>query len=290
MRIFRTFARSWEFTKLSYSIVWNHKNLLIFPILTTIAAALVVASFVLPLWGTGTLEQWEKVIEQSGVVGPNNIIMWITLFLFYFCNYFVIVFFNSALMACGMQVISGEPPKIGYGLSMASKRLPQIVGWALLSALIGILLRALESHDRVGGIVAAIFGTAWSALTFFVVPVIVMEGEGPFTAIKRSFSTLKETWGTAVVCNFSLGIINLLITLPAILIGVVIMHYGVYSRSLLVLSICIGITGFLIVMSVAFTSTADAMFKAILYHYATGKMIPEGIDTNSLDEAFLSKK
>lgn len=287
-------GRSWEFAKISYRMVWDHKNLMIFPVLSTVAAALVVASFLLPLWSTGTLEQWAQVAEQDaksgGDQGYGSPVMWAVLFAFYFCNYFVIVFFNSALVACTMQVLSGEPPRVSYGLSMASKRLPQIIGWALVSAVIGVLLRVVENaNKKVGAIIAAVLGTAWTAMTYFVVPVIVMEGTGPFKAFTRSLGTLKETWGTALVGNFSLGFINFLIMLPVLLVagGLIFLAFTAGSVALIVAGIALGVI--LFVIAAAVTSTADAIFKVVLYHYATGKMIPENIDSTHFDEAFSSR-
>lgn len=294
MKLFATIGRSWEFAKISYRMVWDHKNLMIFPILSTIAAGLVLASFILPLWGTGTLEQWAQVLDQesqsSGDPAYGSPVMWVTLFLFYFCNYFVIVFFNSALVACTMQVLSGEPPKVGYGLSVASKRLPQIIGWALVSAVIGVLLRAIENiNERVGQIVAAILGTAWTAMTYFVVPVIVVEGAGPFKAFSRSLGTLKETWGTALVGNFSLGFLGFLVMLPVFLIAAGLVFLAFTSGSMVLLVLAIAGAVLMIVLAIAVTSTADAIFKVVLYHYATDNLLPDNIDATHFDEAFASR-
>ena len=126
--MFATIGRSWEFAKISYGILWDYKGLVVFPILSTIAAVLVMASFIAPLWAGGTLEQWMALAGDSAAqpTTADQVAMYATLFAFYFCTYFVMVFFNCALTACAMKVVNGEEPTLGYGLSMASKRLPQI--------------------------------------------------------------------------------------------------------------------------------------------------------------------
>ncbi len=43
-------------------------------------------------------------------------------------------------------------------------------------------------------------------MTYFVVPVIVVEKLGPLAAGKRSFEVLKRTWGESLVANFGVGI------------------------------------------------------------------------------------
>ena len=49
MVMFQTLARSWEFAKLSYGLLWEQKRLLVFPLLSGVAALVVTLSFFLPL-------------------------------------------------------------------------------------------------------------------------------------------------------------------------------------------------------------------------------------------------
>ena len=286
--MFATIGRSWEFAKISYRVLWDFKQLIVFPIFSATAAILVTASFVWPLWQSGTLEQWISVSEQEGTEG--NVGMYITLFLFYFLNYFVIIFFNSALTACAMKVVGGEPPSIGYGLRMAGSRIHQIFGWALVSAVIGVVLRAIEgANERAGQFIAAILGSAWTALTFFVVPVIVMEGLSPVAAFKRSLGILKSTWGEALMGNFSLGFLGFLLTVPVVLLTGVLVYGAVQSGSIVLLVVASVLGVGLIALSIATSAAADVVFKAILFNHATGKTLPDNIDTASLSDAFVSR-
>ncbi len=70
--MFATLSRSWEFAKISYGILWDYKKLIIFPLVSTVAAALVTASFLVPLWTTGTLEKWlDFMDEESATVATT---------------------------------------------------------------------------------------------------------------------------------------------------------------------------------------------------------------------------
>jgi hypothetical protein len=291
--MFATIGRSWQFAKISYGIVWDFKRLIVFPLLSTLAAAAVIVSFAAPLWATGTLEAWLQSADPeaaSAATTGDQVAMYVTLFLFYFCNYFVIVFFNSALTACALKVVNGEAPTIGYGLSMAGKRLPQIAGWAFVSALVGVLLRIIENaHEKAGQIVAFILGSAWTALTYFVVPVLVMEGVGPVTAIKRSLATLKSTWGEALVGNFSMGFLAFLVMLPVILVLGVLAAASFASGNTPAIVLTIAAGALLVVIAAAAISAADVVFKALLYNYATGRSIPDDVDQGLLREAFRSR-
>jgi hypothetical protein len=282
-----TFSRSWEYAKLSYSLVWRNKSLMIFPVFSTIAALLVTASFMLPLWQSGTAEGWLNAADQQGQV---PISAWITLFSYYLASYFVIVFFNSALVTCAMGAIRGERPCVGDGLKMAARRWHAILLWSIVSAVVGVVLRALESYDKIGRIVAALLGTAWTALTYFVVPVIVVEDAGPFKAIKSSVQTLRETWGKALVGNFSLGLISLLIFLPVIIVAGLLVYAGVTAGSFMLTATAIGGGVLMLAIVASLGAAADVVFKTLLYQYATGKDLPAGISTRTFQNAFRPAK
>lgn len=291
--MFSTLSRSWEFTKISYSILWQHKSLVAFPIVSGAASLLVLASFIVPLWMSGFLESAaEGASSEDGqtLSQSQEILGWVLTFAFYFCSYFVIVFFNTGLIACAMRVLEGEEPSIGYGMHVAMQRLPQIAGWALLSAAIGTILRMIENaNEKAGAFIAAILGSAWTALTYFVVPVIVIEGKGPIGAFKSSVGVLKDNWGTALVGNFSLGFVGFLVMLPVILIGGVA-TFAAFSSGSTGLGIGVGtIVVMLVLLAAAFTSAADVVFKAVLYNFATGRATPEAIEPATMREAFRSK-
>ncbi|PXA04286.1 hypothetical protein DDZ13_07055 [Coraliomargarita sinensis] len=276
--IFRTWSRSWEFAKLSYSTLFDHKHLMVFPAISTTATILVLMSFLLPLEMTGQLDTWLASID-SEASGSEDPTMYVTAFLFYFCNYFCIVFFNTALIASVMDIFEGGQGRIGFGLKFAMKRIHAIFGWALVSACVGMILNALERNDKIGRIVASLLGSAWTALTYFVIPVIVAEGLGPVAAIKSSMNTLKKEWGTALMGNFSMGTFGFLLMLPVIGIGIVL---GLYVSIPVALAICVPLG----ILAVLFSATADAVFKAYLYSFATGKTLPDNVDTLSMRGAF----
>lgn len=289
--MFESLSRSWSFAKMSFGIIWDFKQLMLFPLISTFAAFVVLASFLIPLWGTGTLEAWMEFMDDESAAQSVPISFYIVAFLFYFANYFVIIFFNSALTACAFKVINGEAPSVGYGMSTAGKRLPQILGWALVSAVIGMLLKAVENaNEKAGRLVAALLGSAWTAMTYFVVPVIVIEGAGPYAAFTKSMSTLKTTWGTALTGNFSMGFLSFLIMLPIILVAGLLGFMAAQAGNTVMLVLVVVVGVILVLIASAFTSAADVVFKAILYNWATDKAVPSGIDTSEFRAAFAAKE
>ena len=65
-----------------------------------------------------------------------------------------------------------------------------------MAATVGLIFRLLEENlGKIGQIIAALAGVAWSITTFFVVPVLAYENLTPIAAFKRSAQIMKEKWG-----------------------------------------------------------------------------------------------
>ena len=90
--------------------------------------------------------------DPNNAQGINDPLWYVLLFAFYFANYFVIVFFNSALVSCVLARFAGMECSLGDGLRAAGSRLPQILGWALVSATVGVILnrQTPSKHDKTG--------------------------------------------------------------------------------------------------------------------------------------------
>ena len=279
--MFQRASNGWHLIQQSWQVLKLDKELLIFPLLSGIACILVMLSFAVPLWSTGFLAEME---EGGGQV--NQVIGFVVLFAYYFVNYFVIIFFNSALVACAIIRFKGGDPTLGDGFSAAFARLPQIAGWALVAATVGLILRAIESRsEKLGAFVASLLGMAWSAVTYFVVPVIVVEKVGPIDAAKRSFQVLKKTWGEALVANFGIGFIVFLISLVAalpIILGVVAISGG--QTALGIVAIVIGAAAILVLSLIS--SALNTIIIGALYLYAAEGTVPQQFDDAMFKEAF----
>ena len=167
--MFQRITTGFELARSSWQVLRTDKHLLIFPILSGICCLAVLASFVTPFLFR---PDWLGVRADAGPQGQGFVAetppwFWLVLFAFYFCNYFVIVFFNAALISCALIRFNGGEPTISDGLGAAGARLPQILAWALVAATVGVLLKAVENiHEKLGQFVSALLGTAWSIITF----------------------------------------------------------------------------------------------------------------------------
>ncbi|HCS52827.1 MAG TPA: hypothetical protein DIW81_14750, partial [Planctomycetaceae bacterium] len=160
--MFQRLSNGWSLAKQSWRVLMLDKELLVFPVVSGFCCLLVLASFIVPLFATGYVD----VVLNDGQISQEESqdpIAYIILFAFYFVNYFVIVFFNSALVACAIIRFKGGDPTVADGFRASMNRLPQIAGWAFLSATVGVILKVIESRsEKVGQIVAGLLGAAWS--------------------------------------------------------------------------------------------------------------------------------
>jgi hypothetical protein len=281
--MFDRIARGWNLGITALHILRQDKKLLIFPLLSGLACLFVMLSFAGPIY----MSENARKLFNDGDTGAvfHNTLVYVVLFAFYFVNYLVIVFFNSALVACAMKRFRGEEPTLGGGFSVAMTRLPQIVAWSLLSATVGVILRAIEDRsEKIGTIVAGLLGMAWNVMTFFVLPVLVIEGVGPFTAIKRSCAVLKKAWGESLVANFGTGLLMFVFSLLALIPGVL----GFFAGGVMfVAGICLSV---LLLMLVSLISSAtNTIILAALYQYATQDSAPKEFNAGELEAAFVRK-
>jgi hypothetical protein len=283
--MFDRISNSFALARSSWEVLKQNKKLALFPVFSGLGTFLVLLSFGIPLVILAV--QGRIDLDQNGQ--PP---WWVypVAFAFYFCNYFVIVFCNAALISCALMHFNGETPTLGDGFAAAGRRLPQILAWALVSATVGMLLKAVENvHEKAGAFLSAILGAAWTIMTYFVVPVLVVEKVGPFEAIRRSVAVLRKTWGEALIGHIGVGLFVLLLSLPGFLLlvaGVAVAGMGSLALGLTVA--VLGVVYLLIASAVG--AALSTIFQSALYQYAAFEQVPSGFDADTLRDAFHSKR
>ncbi|MDZ4765466.1 MAG: DUF6159 family protein [Chloroflexota bacterium] len=279
--MFESFSRSWSLVQASLNVLRSDKELLIYPLVSMLAMIVVTLVFIIPIAATGMFRMFTDgdSLTVAGVI---------VLFIFYVVSYTVIFFCNSALVAGALLRLSGGDPTLGYGFQEASKRLPNILGYAVIAATVGMILQAIrERSNLIGRIVVSIIGGAWNLVTFLVVPVLIMENVSPLDAIKRSFELLKKTWGEQIVGNFSIGGVFGLLTLGVALLGGLLI--GVTADAAPGLAILFSILLVLALVAIGLLSSAlSGIYTAALYRYATDGSV-DFFDESLIQGAFKRK-
>ena len=279
MKFFDRLSNGWKLAKTSLAIIEEEKSLLLFPVLSTLALIMVCATF----FGGGYFIFGDQLLAATETAETGSAVSpfaYVLAFLYYFVTYFVIIFFNSALVHCAVQVLNGEATSLSEGLEFATSKLDKILAWTSIAATVGLVLKILQSNEKIGQIAAAIIGAGWSILTFFVVPVILYEDKDVFGAIKRSGGIMRDKWGESLGANFGFGFINFIAIL---LIGILTF---VLAQINIILAVVVALGSLLLLGTVM--SAAQTVFLAAIYQHVHHR--PTGnFDENVLDDAFMTK-
>ena len=266
-------SRGFRLARASWSVVVQDRQLLWLPILSFLASLVVFAVFALGIYGIGLPESEEDIGVGFYLLG----------FVLYVALSFVTIFFNAAVIGAATERLEGREASLSIGLGLARAHLGQIFVWAVITATIGMILRAIQERAGIfGRIVGGLLGIAWNAITFFVVPVVLYEPLSAPEAIKRSASLFRQRWGEQFTGNVTIG---LAIFLVALAVGLPLVFVAAAAP-------IVGIP--LLVVAVGLVAAAGAacsgVFNAALYRYATTGEGAGPFSREDLDAAFKPKR
>ncbi|HJY41967.1 MAG TPA: DUF6159 family protein [Steroidobacteraceae bacterium] len=280
--MFTRFSRSWALIKASGAVLRQDKELLLFPFFSAIATLLVFASFIVPLVVTGAFEQMNLDESQAPFM--------VFAFIFYLIQYFIIFFFNSALVGAAMIRLDGGDPTVRDGLRIASSRIVQIIGYAAIAATVGLILRLIEERlGIIGRWITGLLGIAFTIATFLTVPILVSRDIGPVEAVKESAVLLKKTWGENIIGNAGMGVVFFLFYLGAIGIGMLFIFTVVQTGNAPLIILVSAIVALAVIALALVQAALQGVYSAALYRYATDGNVGESFSSALLGEAFRRK-
>ncbi|WP_099040855.1 DUF6159 family protein [Mycobacterium neglectum] len=273
-------SSGWALTKQSWAVLKNDRSLVIFPILSAVFAAIALVVIWVPTVITAGL-------LQNGTVDENNPIIAVGAVVTIYTSTFTVIFFNVALAACAARSLRGEDTRVGEGISAAMGRIGPILGWTLVAGTVGLILQILENRFPIAGRIAVwIAGAAWAIATFFVIPVIALEGTGPFRSLKRSVQVVKAKWGEGATGQVAISAVTGLIVFVLVLAGFGA-GFALFSAGLAPLGIAVGAVAAAAVIVVAIVSSAlNSIFRVAVYQYAATGQAPAAFDAQLVQTAF----
>ena len=275
-------SQTWSVVRASWELLKKDKEMLLFALLSGLCCLLVTASFLLPWFAFENADALLQYSEASWQHGE----LFLLLFLFYFCNYFVMMYFNAAIVACALIRMGGKDPTVTDGLRVATARMPLLLGWALIAATVGVVLRVLEEPSaRFGSIVAGALGMILTVASSMVIPILVVEKKNALTALRDSTALLKQTWGEQLISRISFGLVFGLLSLPAVPLVLI----GTASEDLVLMFTLTGVALAYLILLALVQSTLQSIFQAALYAYARHGMVPAGYGAELLQEAIAPK-
>ena len=275
-----------QVSKKILSAAWSQlrqdKSLIALPVIGGILSMLSIATIA----GIGFIAgAFSNVTQNStGQTSPTSIAAYVVGAVIAYATTVSAVFFQCAVISGAEERLAGGDPTVGSAMRAAAKHLPKILLWSLVATTVGLILRALSQQKNIGTqIVSAFAGFAWAIATFFVLPVIVVEGRGPIKSISRSSELMKATWGSVLRTNIRYGIKVFLVVvgLFAAMFGGGALATSSHSAWPLLITVAALIAlGVLCVV----LSALNGYVRVMLYRYATAQPVP-GFEEEVLAQA-----
>lgn len=252
------FPRGLDLVGVCLRIIWKDKEILAYQGLSIAMCVLLLIAFMSAI--THGFDR--EYIEQS--VNPVAVIF--QLFPYLVLAGFIGTYFRAATIAVATIRMKGGNPTYSDGLEVATRKSHKILGWAIISAVVGTVIALIRSRNRAGRVAADAAHLAWGVATYFVIPVMLFENEGPISAIERSTSIMKRTWRESLAGNLGMGLVFFML----IIVGWMFLFPIGIALGGIVGVVTLGVIWMISIM--IFSSAASGVLVAALYRLArTGK-------------------
>jgi len=213
----------------SIKILFRNRKLLWFSLLSglvmifslTTTICLQILSGTNPFPGTGLTADPGTLLIAKGSVLLVGLTLTTTLI-----SSFLTFYLLAGLIAYASHLFSGRAITIREALFRAGSRMGSLAGWAVIGSLAGTAL-TLAMNNSPGNLaliaISLVIGVVFGVLTMFVIPAIILNGDGLFPAILKSLSLFRKIWGEIVICAgifvAIVFVIMLIAVVPVSLIG-----------------------------------------------------------------------
>lgn len=268
-------SRGMTALRTSSRVFRDHPSLALLPFLSLLTVGTAYA-------GLGYL------LLESGLLGnllTNDLLRYGVLFAALAISSLLGIFFNTAVVHCAAQYFRGESPSLREGLAQAWAARWTVAKWGLVNATIGtVLVVAEDKLPGIGSLTSSLLNMAWGLLTFFILPVIVLEEtDGLRSGLQQSGNVFRQTWGESVSGTVGVG----LALLPAGIAGGVALGYA-YLLASGVTAYLVGFAGATVLVAcVVVAQVLGMVLRTALYQYATGETELELVDELGHENVFV---
>lgn len=274
MSVFTRMARGCNLGIRSLGVVLRDKTLLVFPMIPFTSVIAVVTIF---WWLIGSdLLIWS--ILATNMVQVRSILIAFSIYLLFGV---VSVFFGVGLVTCTRITLEERDSKFLDGFHHAVRNLHWIAIWTFISWTFGPLLNLLDHLRYTTLLVRRILNSSWSTVSYFVVPILVVDKVNIFSALGRSVEVMSKAWGKGAVSRLGLYWFFLFMNIPTIALfawG----HWpdGPWPNSLTLVVLLY------IYTTIVVYQTANSVLSVVLYKYASDGTVVPGFKEEHLKNAF----
>ena len=248
-------------TRKAWSVIRENTYLLLFPLLGFVLSLVPMALF----WAPAA---WFLSRDQ-------NVLGWVLVVVGAFGTTSVVTFTTGALVAAADEELAGRDATVGYGFRRAGARAGPLLVWSVIQTVVSLLLGLIRGGGSnnivttlLRSVLAATLDVAWQLVTFFVLPILVIEGGSPIEAVKKSATLFRQKWGTQLLGGVRIGgwilLVAVLPAIVAVVAGVVLIAMGTVA-----VGVPLVVVGILVWAAAALVANAmRGIFSVALYRYA----------------------
>lgn len=266
-------GRSWRLTRVAWRLIRRDRTMLA---LAAASALLGLGATMALFWASGWFADPEgsrfRLLAVSAVAAWPLAVLANSL--------------NVAIAAVAAARLEDRALRTGEALGVVRRRFGQIVLWSLLAAGVGAALGWIAERVPFGGRVATwVAGGAWHLATFFVVPILAVEGCTATGCVRRSSALLRARWAHAVLGSITITAWTVVVALPAaLLLGAGMAGAGVVAAG----AVALGLTSLVAVSAVA--GAVEQVYAVVLYRYAADGAVRGGFARGDLERPFTPRR
>ena len=261
--------RGFRLAALSWRVLREQPSLLVVPLVATVVQVAAAVTYILG-------------IGEHRLDGGSASAVIVKYFPLYFAVSLISAFASAVVVTAANARMSGAPVSLTSAIGRSLAVLPQLIGWSLLSATVGTLLRLIESRVPLAGrIITAIAGIVWSLATFLAVPVVVLEKRQPLGTVRRSSRLFRARWGEALVSDGVCGLMVFVVALPLLALAFLAMA----ASLLLGVVLAVGVAG----GAIAVSSALNGIVLTAAYRFAAFGEVGGAFTEEDLGLAFRNR-
>ncbi len=274
MSVFTRMARGCHLGIRSLIVVLRDKTLLVFPM---IPFTTVIAMATLFWWLIGSdLLLWS--IITTHMLKARSLLIAFSMYLVFGA---VSVFVSVALASCTRITLEERDSKFLDGFRQAVRNTHWVIIWALIAWTFGPILNLLDHQRHTTLWVRKMLKSSWSTVSYFVIPILVVDQVNVFSALRRSVEGMSKAWGKGAVSRLGLYWFFLLLNIPTFVL-IALGHYpdGPWPNSLTLVVLVY------IYTTIVVYQTAASVLSVVLYKYASDGTVVPGFKAEHLKNAF----
>lgn len=282
--------RSWSTYKASLRIVRSDVRLLILPLVSIVSLLTTTAVFLFAVWKVHPFvnsNDNQAFLQPQQAEDSGRMSFTLASGALAFFGLWVVtavgMYFNAALIWAANERIEGRRTSVGTALRSVSRYAGPIGLWAFFSGTISFAIRQATSKVGIlGRVVVSLVGVAWSLATFFVLPILIVEGVSVNEAFTKSKALIRKTWGEQLIGGFA----GSMVFMPAFFL------VAMCSGGLMFLNIWVGIVFFAVALLtlISIDQAVSVVYSLVLYRFTQTGMAPAGFDQSAIEGAFIKEK